>query len=57
MRHEIDKHRNKIKRISKFTDQQLDTIYNNLLTRINFINEELIPPSQLAKIRGTRKKH
>lgn len=43
MRYEIEKHHEKLKRISKLTDQQLSVVYAKLLSRINFINEELIP--------------
>ena len=42
MRFEIEKHHNKLKRISKLTNQQLELVYTNLLARIHFINEELI---------------
>jgi predicted nucleic acid-binding protein len=40
---EIRKHWDKIKRISKLTDHQLEESYDSLLTKINFINEEIIP--------------
>jgi predicted nucleic acid-binding protein len=42
MHYEIEKHHEKLKRISKLTDQQLNIVYSKLLSRINFINEELI---------------
>lgn len=43
MRFEIRKHWEKLKRISKLTDLELNTAYDKLLTKITFINEELIP--------------
>ncbi|WP_276500780.1 PIN domain-containing protein [Terrimonas pollutisoli] len=42
MRFEIRKHWNKLKRISKLTDGQLETSYDKMLTKLTFINEELI---------------
>ncbi len=53
MRGEIKKHWNKLKSISKLSDEELSKSYDHLLTRINFINEELIPAkiwSQSEKI-------
>lgn len=43
MRYEIEKHRKKLKRISKLNDDQLHAAFSKILLRINFINEELIP--------------
>lgn len=43
MHYEIEKHRDKIKRISKLTDTQLNVVYAKVLSHIHFINEELIP--------------
>lgn len=43
MRYEMRKHWAKIKKISKLTDLQLETSYDKLLTKLTFINEELIP--------------
>lgn len=40
---EIRKHWNKIKKISKLTDAQIEESYDSLLTKIQFINEEIIP--------------
>jgi predicted nucleic acid-binding protein len=42
MRTEIRKHWSKLLRISKLTDNQLDESYYSLLTKISFINEEII---------------
>ena len=42
MRFEIHKHWDKLKKISKLTDVELDTAYNKMLTKLMFINEELI---------------
>ncbi|MEY4930399.1 MAG: hypothetical protein RI909_1123 [Bacteroidota bacterium] len=43
LRTEIRKHLDRIKRISKLTDQQLEESFDALLTKISFINEEIIP--------------
>ena len=43
MRTEIRKHWDKLKKLSKLTDEQLEESYYALLTKITFINEELIP--------------
>jgi predicted nucleic acid-binding protein len=43
LRTEIKKHWDRIKKVSKLSDQQLEESYNSLLTKINFINEEIIP--------------
>ena len=42
-RYEIEKHWNKLKRISKLSDIELEESKFRVLTKINFINEELIP--------------
>ena len=49
MRLEIRKHWNKLKKISKLTDVELETAYDKMLTRLTFINEELIPPYDWQK--------
>lgn len=43
MRHEIEKHWAKLKRISKLSDRELREAQHKLFSKINFINEELIP--------------
>lgn len=43
MRHEIEKHWEKLKRISKLTDRELEESRFRIFSKINFINEELIP--------------
>ena len=43
MRHEIKKHWNRLMKISKLTDMQLEEAYLQLLNKIQFINEELVP--------------
>ncbi|WKZ60206.1 MAG: PIN domain-containing protein [Cyclobacteriaceae bacterium] len=43
LRTEIRKHWDRLKRISKLTDKQLQESYEALLSKITFINEELIP--------------
>jgi predicted nucleic acid-binding protein len=43
LRTEIKKHWDRLKKISKLTDQQVEESYDSLLTKINFINEEIIP--------------
>lgn len=42
MRYEIQKHEDKLKRISKLTEKQLLEAQFKLFSKINFINEELI---------------
>jgi len=42
MRFEIRKHWDKLKKISKLTDLELETAYEKMLTKLTFINEELI---------------
>ncbi len=49
MRFEIRKHWNKLIKISKLTDKKLETAYDKLLTKLTFINEELIPQSYWEK--------
>jgi predicted nucleic acid-binding protein len=49
MQFEIHKHWNKLKKISKLTDLELETAYNKLLTKLTFINEELIPQKDWEK--------
>jgi predicted nucleic acid-binding protein len=44
MRFEIEKHWEKLKRISKLSDSQLDEARFRIFENIHFINEELIPP-------------
>jgi len=46
MKHEIEKHWDKLMHISKLTDNQLQTARFELFKKINFINEELIPEKQ-----------
>ena len=43
MRLEIHKHWEKLKKISKLTDTELETAFEKLLTKLTFINEALIP--------------
>ena len=43
MRLEIHKHWDKLKKISRLTDTELDTAFEKILTKLTFINEELIP--------------
>ncbi len=43
MRFEIRKHWTKLIKISKLTDDKLQTAYDKMLTKLTFINEELIP--------------
>jgi predicted nucleic acid-binding protein len=43
MQHEIDKHWGKLKRISKLSENQLEEARFKVFSKINFINEELIP--------------
>lgn len=43
MRHEIEKHWEKLKRISKLSDSELEEARFKIFAKINFINEELIP--------------
>lgn len=43
MRHEIEKHWEKLKRISKLSNSELEESKFTIFAKINFINEELIP--------------
>lgn len=43
MRFEIQKHWEKLKKISKLSDEQLEISYALILSKIKFINEEIIP--------------
>ena len=43
MRFEIQKHWEKLKKISKLSDEQLEVSYAQVLSKIKFINEEIIP--------------
>lgn len=43
MRFEIEKHWDKLKRLSKLSEEQLKESRFRIFTKINFINEELIP--------------
>lgn len=43
MRYEILKHWNKLKKISKLSDEQLQISYTQVISKIKFINEEIIP--------------
>lgn len=49
MRFEIRKHWDKLKKISKLTDLELETAYEKMLTKLTFINEELIPQKDWEK--------
>jgi len=43
MRYEIQKHWERLKKISKLPDEQLQVSYIQVLSKLNFINEEIIP--------------
>lgn len=43
LRTEILKHWNKLKKVSRLNDEQLEESYYTLLTKIAFINEQIIP--------------
>ena len=43
MLYEIRKHWERLKKISKLTDFELQTSYDKLLAKLTFINEQLIP--------------
>ena len=49
MRFEIRKHWNKLKNISKLTDLEIEIAYEKMLTKLTFINEELIPQNDWEK--------
>ena len=52
MRYEIRKHWERILKISKLTEFQLETSYDKLLAKLNFVNEELIPADIWQKSEG-----
>lgn len=43
MRYEIQKHWERLKKISKLPDEQLQISYLQVLSKLKFINEEIIP--------------
>ena len=43
MRYEIQKNWERLKKISKLSDKQLQISYTQVLAKLNFINEEIIP--------------
>jgi predicted nucleic acid-binding protein len=43
MRYEIKKHWERLKKISKLSDEQLQISYTQVLSKLQFINEEIIP--------------
>ena len=43
MHYEIQKHWEKLKEISKLSDEQLRVSYTKVLSKLKFINEEIIP--------------
>lgn len=43
MRYEIQKHWERLKKISKLQEEQLQTSFTQVLSKLNFINEEIIP--------------
>ena len=45
MQYEIEKHWQRLRKISKLTEAQLEESQNKVLSKIHFINEELIPSS------------
>ena len=45
MRYEIQKHWEKLKKISKLSEQQLSDAQFNLFSKLKFVNEDLIPES------------
>lgn len=49
MRFEIRKHWNKLLKISKLADDELQIAYDKLATKLTFINEELIPEKDWQK--------
>jgi predicted nucleic acid-binding protein len=49
MRYEIHKHWEKLKKISKLSDQQLSDAQFDLFSRLKFISEDLIPKSTWEK--------
>jgi predicted nucleic acid-binding protein len=45
MRYEIKKHWERLKNISKLSDEQMQISYELVLSKLKFINEEIIPAS------------
>jgi predicted nucleic acid-binding protein len=43
LRYEIQKHWERLKKISKLSDEQLQVSYTQVLSKLKFINEEIIP--------------
>lgn len=43
MRNEIQVHWERLKKISKLSEEELQVSYTQVLTKLNFINEEIIP--------------
>jgi len=43
MRDEIQKHWERLKKISRLSDKQLQSSYTQVLSKLKFINEEIIP--------------
>lgn len=43
MRYEIQKHWERLKKISKLSDEQLELSCSHVISRLKFINEEIIP--------------
>lgn len=43
MRYEIQKHWERLKKISKLTDEELQVSFTQVLSKLKFINEEIIP--------------
>ena len=43
MRYEIQKHWVKLKKISKLSEEQLQVSYTKVMSKLKFINEEIIP--------------
>ena len=43
MRYEIQKHWQRLQKISKLSDEQLGVSYTQVLSKLKFINEEIIP--------------
>lgn len=43
MRYEIQKHWERLKKISKLSEEQLQVSYTRVLSKLKFINEEIIP--------------
>ena len=43
MRYEIQKHWERLKKISKLSDEQLQVSYTQVLLKLKFINEDIIP--------------